>query len=239
MIRSHTPLWLARLLSNVEQDYARYLRFPHCESVGEGVRMVSPRQVKISGPGVRLGNHVRIHAEPDASVHISSWALGERTPVIDIGDYAILNPGVRIVCAEHITVGKSCMLATGVYVTDADWHGLYHRVFPPGAVAPVKLEENVWLADGCTVLKGVTIGRNSVVAARAVVTRDVPANVVVAGNPARVVKDLDPESASTTREELFQKLDYVRFEAESQKEQLQGNTLAGYLRTLVHPRRGD
>ncbi len=70
MIRSHTPLWLAQLLSNVEQDYARYLRFPHCESVGEGVRMVRPRHVKISGPGVRLGDHVRIHAEPDASVPI-------------------------------------------------------------------------------------------------------------------------------------------------------------------------
>ena len=239
MIRSHTPLWLAQLLSNVEQDYARYLRFPHCESVGEGVRMVRPRHVKISGPGVRLGDHVRIHAEPDASVHISSWALGERAPVIDIGDYVILNPGVRIVCAEHIRIGASCMLATGVYVTDADWHGLYHRVFPPGAVAPVTLEDNVWLADGCTVLKGVTIGQNSVVAARAVVTRDVPANVVVAGNPARVVKDLDPAAARTTRQDLFEQLDYVRFEAEFQKDQLKGNTLAAYVRSLIRPRRGD
>ena len=101
------------------------------------------------------------------------------------------------------------------------------------------LEANVWLADGCTVLKGVTIGRNSVVAARAVVTRDVPADVVVAGNPARVVKDLDPAAARTTRQDLFEQLDYVRFEAEFQQDQLKGNTLAGYVRSLIRPRRGD
>ncbi|CAN0601713.1 unnamed protein product, partial [Ectocarpus sp. 12 AP-2014] len=54
-----------------------------------------------------------------------------------------------------------------------------------------------------TVLKGVTIGENSVVAARAVVIRDVPANVIVAGNPAKVVKELDPERSMTTRLDYF------------------------------------
>ena len=63
--------------------------------------------------------------------------------------------------------------------------------------------DNVWLGDHATVLKGVTIGENSVVAARAVVTRDVPANVVVAGNPAKVVKELDPERGFTTRMDYF------------------------------------
>jgi acetyltransferase-like isoleucine patch superfamily enzyme len=52
-------------------------------------------------------------------------------------------------------------------------------------VTPVHIGDNVWLGDHATVLKGVTIGDNSVVAARAVVTRDVPANVIVAGNPAK------------------------------------------------------
>jgi maltose O-acetyltransferase len=58
------------------------------------------------------------------------------------------------------------------------------------ACAPIEIGENVWLAGQSAVLKGVTVGKNSVVAYRAVVTGDVPPNVVVAGNPARVVKEL-------------------------------------------------
>ena len=65
------------------------------------------------------------------------------------------------------------------------------------------LGDNVWLGGGAKVLKGVTIGENSVVAAGAVVTRDVPANVVVAGNPAQVVKELDPETPRHTRADLY------------------------------------
>ena len=68
---------------------------------------------------------------------------------------------------------------------------------------PVHIGDNVWLGDHATVLKGVTIGANSVVAARAVVTRDVPANVVVAGNPAQVVKELEPERGFRTRMDYF------------------------------------
>ena len=67
---------------------------------------------------------------------------------------------------------------------------LRHDPDAPVPCAPIVLEENVWVAGQTAILKGVTIGKNSVVAFRAVVTRDVPPNVVVAGNPARVVKEL-------------------------------------------------
>jgi len=56
------------------------------------------------------------------------------------------------------------------------------------------LEENVWLATGVTVLAGVTIGRNSIIAAGSVVTKDIPSNVIAAGVPAKVVKQLAEES---------------------------------------------
>jgi maltose O-acetyltransferase len=57
-------------------------------------------------------------------------------------------------------------------------------------MAPVRLEENVFIGDGTKILKGVTIGRDSVVGAGSVVTRSIPAGVIAAGNPARVVRDL-------------------------------------------------
>jgi maltose O-acetyltransferase len=57
-------------------------------------------------------------------------------------------------------------------------------------MAPVHLEENVFVGDGTRILKGVTIGRDSVVGAGSVVTRSIPAGVIAAGNPARVVREL-------------------------------------------------
>ena len=63
--------------------------------------------------------------------------------------------------------------------------------------------DNVWIGDHATILKGVTIGDNSVVGAGAVVTQPVPANVVVAGNPAKIVKHLDPEREMVTRMDHF------------------------------------
>jgi acetyltransferase-like isoleucine patch superfamily enzyme len=77
------------------------------------------------------------------------------------------------------------MMAAGSYITDSDWHEMYDRGQRAKGVFPVKIGDNVWLGDHCMVLKGVTIGENSVVAAGAVVAKDVPPNVVVAGNPAR------------------------------------------------------
>jgi hypothetical protein len=82
----------------------------------------------------------------------------------------------------------------------------------------------------------VTIGENSVVAAQAVVTRDVPANVVVAGNPARVVKELDPERGFTTRMDLFADPEGAEafFDAVD-REVLRGNSLLRWLWSVLYP----
>lgn len=239
MHRDHTPYWLARWLDGLAAWHAEHYRFVHCESVGEGTRLTHGRHVNFSGPGIHLGRHVHLYAMPDASIQISTWALGNLNPRIVIDDYCIVNPGVRLVAAEAIEIGPGSQLATGAYVTDADWHGLHHRVYPPGETAPVILEENCWVADRATVLKGVRVGRNSIVAAGAVATRDVPPNTVVAGNPARIVKEIDPDLPGTTRRDLFETLDYVAFERHARRDQLAANGLLRWLRTLVFPRRGD
>ena len=82
---------------------------------------------------------------------------------------------------------------TGVLIYDQDGHPLdaarrrAGEPSPPESVAPVTLGNDVWVGSGAVILKGVTVGDRAVVAARSVVTKDVPADSVVAGNPARVV----------------------------------------------------
>ena len=72
-----------------------------------------------------------------------------------------------------------------------------------GTTAPVTIEENVWIGDSAIICKGVTIGENSIIGAGAVVSRDIPANTIAAGNPARVVKELDPGEQMTKRDHVF------------------------------------
>ena len=95
-----------------------------------------------------------------------------------------------------MTVGDDCILASCIIV-DTDYHSVEVDRRQQGSVVksrPVVIGHNVWVAGRATVLKGVTIGDDSVVGFGAVVTTDVPAGVVVAGNPARVVRKLYDES---------------------------------------------
>ena len=90
--------------------------------------------------------------------------------------------------AEKIQIGDACMIAHGAYISDADWHGIYDRAQPVGKTKPVILEDNVWIGDSAIICKGVTIGKNSIIGAGAVVLNDVGENEVVVGNPARIKK---------------------------------------------------
>ena len=86
---------------------------------------------------------------------------------------------------------------------DHKCRGIYDRALPVGQSKEVVLEDNVWIGDGAIVSKGVTIGKNSIVGARTVVIKDVPPNVIVAGNPAKIVKELDPSEKIVSRDYFF------------------------------------
>lgn len=108
-----------------------------------------------------------------------------------IGAGTFLNYNCVLLDVADITIGEHCQLAPGVQLLTA-WHPL--EVEPRRAGweggSPIVLGDNVWLGANTLVLPGVTIGDNTVVGAGSVVTRDLPANVVALGNPARVHRDL-------------------------------------------------
>lgn len=129
------------------------------------------------------------------------------------------------------------MVASNAYITDSDWHGIYDRSLPPCETSRVVLEENVWIGDSAIVCKGVTIGKNSIIGAGAVVTSDIPANVIAAGNPARVVKHLDPDREIITRKDRYGDTDKVtKILDESEKQNLKGNTTLGWIKSMLFPK---
>lgn len=147
---------------------------------------------------ISIGEHVSIYAG-------CSFSVGEAGSVT-IGDFTLLN-GALVMCEDRIEIGSHCLVSWNVGIADSDFHPLdaaqrlidakalapFYENRPPRpklVTAPVIIRDNVWIGMNSTILKGVEIGENSVVAAGSVVTKPVPPNVVVAGNPAVVVKQL-------------------------------------------------
>ncbi len=94
-----------------------------------------------------------------------------------------------LISKELISIGKNCQIAWGVTISDHDFHKTYKNGIQNIETSPVKIGDGVWIGMNATILKGVTIGDNSIVAAGALVIRNVPANTMVAGVPAKIVKE--------------------------------------------------
>lgn len=166
----------------------------YCESAQIFRKLVSKKP-----HAVVIGNHVSCYAG-------CSFAIGEHGQC-SIGDFTLLN-GALIMAEERIDIGSHCLISWGVGIADSDFHPLepaqrlvdaqalapFFKDRPPRPklrTAPVKIGDNVWIGMNAMILKGVTIGDNSVVAAGAIVNKRVPANTIVAGNPAVTVKKFE------------------------------------------------
>ncbi len=240
MLRDHRPYCLKKVHLELRNRYVKHFLKPQFTSLGDGYTFMNPRYVEIFGGPVRLGRCANVITSPDHRVRFTIWSAGEGKGRIDIGDYCLICPGVRISSADSIEIGHSCMLASEAYITDSDWHGIYDRINLENQYAPVKIGNNVWIGDGAIVCKGVTIGDNSIVGARAVVVKDVPANTVVAGNPARPVKTIDPEREKFIRADWFKDPEELNRQIDMlDRNMLADNTFMGWLRSIFFPRTGD
>ena len=125
---------------------------------------------------------------------------------IKIGDNVTIRGDTRISSIDSVCVGNNVIISNNVVIMDNNSHptDLNYRNLMSSLPtsddswsakhsdhAPVRIEDSVWLCERCVILKGVTIGRGSIVACDSVVTKNVPPMVIVAGNPAKVVKNLE------------------------------------------------
>ena len=141
---------------------------------------------------------VQFEIGPEARVHLGRWSwIGHGTKIrahegeVRIGAKSVLGQECTISAFQHVSIGRECIVADRAMFIDFD-HGVVEteRAIRDQGIykRDVRVGHNVWIGYGASFLRGVTVGDNCVVGTYAVVTKDVPANAVVAGVPARVLR---------------------------------------------------
>ena len=170
------------------------------------------RKVRLIGPALnarwhlrqadRIGTRATLRGRARVVNH-GSMAFGDRlrldstvaqlelmtlpTGCLEVGDDVFINFGSSIVSSTHISIGSHVLIGTHVMIMDCDFHRVEDKRWDTNG-KPVVIEDRAWIANRATILKGVRIGHDAVVAAGAVVTKNVPPRSVVAGVPAKVVR---------------------------------------------------
>ena len=165
-----------------------------CQRVGNFLKYVKLQQnfPYIAGNiKINLGDYVTVHSR-------ATFAASKifDNPTFNVGDSTYLGPGLSIGVAEKISIGAWCHISSNVSISDNDGHPIdpikraEHKPVKKEDVKPVHIGNYVWIGEGAIILKGVTIGDCSIIAARSVVTNSVEPNSIVAGNPARLLREI-------------------------------------------------
>lgn len=133
---------------------------------------------------IRLDKNSSLSIKGDASVFYGADIILFDNAMLEIGDRTFINSNCIIRCKEKIKIGRDCAISHDCTIMDSNFHKIDGNL----ETKEVIIGDNVWIGTRVTILNGVKIGNGSIVAAGAVVTKDVPENCVVAGNPAKVIR---------------------------------------------------
>jgi maltose O-acetyltransferase len=169
---------------------------PGHRKIGLGKGVIFHVPVRGGGQGtVQIGDNTNFGFGPAGRLGSGEIMLQARTPEAEIiiGRDNWLNNNTSLCAVQSIRIGNLCRIGDFVAIMDADFHEINPatRNRSVGTIKPVSIGNNVWIGSRVMVLKGASIGDNSVIAAMSVVTSPIPPNCVAAGIPARVIRKLE------------------------------------------------
>lgn len=159
-----------------------YYGFNKKTSFGKHVRIVNSQYIE-------MGENVILDDGCELCV---LQTISQIVPHLKIGNNVLIGKGCRIGCDNHIFIGNNVMFAPNVHISDRN-HS-YENIDIPINKQPISthgavvVKDDTWLGFGCQIMSGVTVGKHCVIAAGAIVVKDVPDYCVVGGNPARILK---------------------------------------------------
>jgi acetyltransferase-like isoleucine patch superfamily enzyme len=175
--------------------------------VGTHTIINNPRRIALSSGGrLRIGlNNVGLYTKKDTTyINIRSGGslkingsvgigrgsrilVGENALLV-IGENTAMHGASTIIAENEVSIGSNCMISWDVQIMDTDYHKIYLNEKISNLPQSIVIEDNVWIGSKATILKGVRIGKGSVVASNSIVTKNVEPYTLVAGNPAVVKK---------------------------------------------------
>lgn len=191
------------IFSHIKCSYDKFRRVVYTgycsrifKSIGKDT-IIEPYLMKITGGKyISIGSNGHI----DKAVRLSAWDSYDDnvySPEITIGDNCRIGAFSHITAINKIQIGDNLLTGKDILITDNS-HGTTTREMleispnmrPLESKGPVIIGDNVWIGEKASIMPGVTVGRGAIIAANAVVTRDVPPYCVVGGNPARIIKQM-------------------------------------------------
>ncbi len=159
---------------------------------------VVKRELASCGEGFLARHHRTVSKDPESVIHIGSnvildrgvrlWLSGGAR--LTIGDNTYLAEGSMVLSQRKVWIGSGCSISWHVLIMDSSSYAVgYGDEEPRVRVQPVFIGDHVWIGCRAVIIKGVSVGTGAVIANNAVVTSDVPPGTMVAGNPARVVRE--------------------------------------------------
>lgn len=186
------------LIRRATYPYLRYLFYYHQIDWGKDWRLTGipiiqkhRKSTMIFGAGLGLRSLTRSNPlGPNHPVILCTWSANS---LLEIGENFAMTGGA-LCAAEKIVIGDDVNIGANTTIIDTDFHPLdpvLRRTTPQAAeTSPVIIENDVFIGMNCLILKGVTIGKNTVVGAGSVVPHNIPSGVIAAGNPAKVLREL-------------------------------------------------
>ncbi len=159
-----------------------------------GIPIIQKHKKSVMSFGSSFSLRSTVRSNPLGANHPVILCTWQRGAVLEIrANFAMT--GGTICAAERIRIGNNVSVGANTTIIDTDFHPLdpeTRRQMPQnGRIAPIFIEDDIFIGMNCLILKGVTIGRGSIIGAGSVVTKDISDGVIVAGNPARVIGGID------------------------------------------------
>jgi len=179
------------IINNITSEFiSKQLKeYPVNLNVSFPIFSIGLENIKI-GKNCTIGPRMRLDT-------YSSYLENNYTPEIELGNNIFINSDCHIGCINKIYIGNNVMIASKVFMSDHS-HGSFDKnalnLVPVKreliSKGPIIIEDNVWIGEGVSILSNVRIGENSIIGANSVITKSIPENSVVAGNPAKIIKQI-------------------------------------------------
>lgn len=151
--------------------------------IGEIGQLKYDRAILQMADNSRIGINGKVRIGPGVRMLLGKGAN------LEIGNETYISSNSTLIVTDSVTIGERCAISWDVQILDTDFHGFIQNGVRKVDTKPIVIGDRVWIGSKVTILKGVTIGNGSVIGANSVVTKDVPDNTVVGGNPARFIRE--------------------------------------------------